>query len=68
MINKNMTIGEIVQKSPDAVQIMMSRGLHCVGCHVASWETLEEGCRGHGMDDDVIDALVNEINEKLASN
>jgi len=66
MINKNMTIGEIVQKFPDAVQIMMSRGLHCVGCHVANWETLEEGCRGHGMDDDVIDALVNEINEKLS--
>lgn len=67
MINKNMTIGDIVQKSPEAVQIMMSRGLHCVGCHVASWETLEEGCRGHGMDDDIIDSLVNEINEKLAN-
>lgn len=67
MINKTMTIGEIVQKSPEAVQIMTSRGLHCVGCHVASWESLEEGCRGHGLGDDVIDAIVNEINAKSAN-
>lgn len=65
MINKTMSIGEIIQIFPDSVEIMMSRGLHCVGCHVASWESLEEGCRGHGMSDDIIDSIVKEINDKL---
>lgn len=65
MISKSMTIGEVVQKYPDSVAIMMARGLHCVGCHVASWETLEEGCRGHGMDDDTIESLIKELNDKL---
>ena len=64
MINRTMSIGEIIQIFPDSVEIMMSHGLHCVGCHVASWESLEEGCRGHGMSDDKIEHLVNEINEK----
>lgn len=67
MVSKTMTIGEVVQKYPDSVEIMLSHGLHCVGCHVASWETLEEGCRSHGMNDDLIDALVKEINEKISS-
>ena len=65
MINKTMSIGEIIQIFPDSVEIMMGRGLHCVGCHVASWESLEEGCRGHGMSDELIDSLVKEINDKL---
>ncbi|PCG20358.1 DUF1858 domain-containing protein [Brachyspira sp. G79] len=64
MINKTMSIGEIIQIFPDSVEIMMNYGLHCVGCHVASWETLEEGCRGHGMNDSIIEALVKEINTK----
>lgn len=65
MISKTMSIGEIVEMFPDSVQIMMSRGLHCVGCHVASWESLEEGCRGHGMSDDAIDSLLKELNDSI---
>ncbi len=68
MINKTMSIGEIIQIFPDSVEIMMSHGLHCVGCHVASWESLEEGCRGHGMDDEKIDNLVKEINDRCNKN
>ncbi|WP_157151069.1 DUF1858 domain-containing protein [Brachyspira sp. SAP_772] len=68
MINKTMSIGEIIQIFPDSVEIMMSYGLHCVGCHVANWESLEEGCRGHGMDDAKIDNLVKEINERCSKN
>ena len=64
MINRTMSIGEIIKIFPDSVEIMMSHGLHSVGCHVACWDSLEEGCRGHGMSDDKIEHLVNEINEK----
>jgi hybrid cluster-associated redox disulfide protein len=66
MINKTMTIGDIVEKCPEAVPIMMAHGLHCIGCHVASWESLEEGCRGHGMNEEMIDSMVSEINEKVS--
>jgi len=30
-INKDMTIGEIVRKYPEAIEILMSLGMGCVG-------------------------------------
>lgn len=65
MVSKEMTIGEVVQKYPDAVPIMTSYGLHCIGCRVATWESLEEGCRVHGISDDKITEMVTKINEAV---
>ena len=61
-VTKDMLIGDIVQRYPEAVQVMLEAGLHCVGCHVATWETLEQGAAGHGIDPD---KLVDEINKKV---
>lgn len=61
-ISRESKIGDVVKEYPDAAQIMLSYGLHCVGCHVASWETIEQGCRGHGMPEEMIDELVEEVN------
>ena len=49
-ISKDMTLGEVIQKYPEVVSIMLKYDLHCVGCHVAAYETLEQGALGHGMD------------------
>lgn len=65
MVTKETTIGEVVKKYPHAVQILTSYGLHCIGCQIATWESIEEGCRVHGIDDETIDKMVNEINEKM---
>lgn len=64
MVTKDMTIGEIVQTHPNSAPIMMNYGLHCIGCHVATWESLEDGARGHGLSDEQLDKMVEEINEK----
>lgn len=64
-ITRQTTIGDLVKAHPDAAPIVMSYGLHCIGCHVAFWETLEQGCRGHGMPEEVIDELVEEINTSI---
>ena len=61
-ITKEILIGDLVKKYPDVAPIVMSYGLHCVGCHVASWETLEQGCQGHGMPEEMITELIDEIN------
>ena len=61
-VTKDMLIGDIVQRYPEAVQVMLEAGLHCVGCHVATWETLEQGAAGHGIDPD---KLVDMINKKV---
>ena len=62
-ITKGMTLGEIITEYPEAVEIMLKNGLHCVGCHVAAYETLEQGAKAHGMSDKQIEVMLNEMNE-----
>jgi len=64
-VTKEMTIGDIIKNHPEAIEVMLSHGLHCVGCSVQYWETLEGGCKGHGFSDEKIDKLVSEINTAL---
>jgi len=63
-INKNMKLGEVVSKHPETIEVFMKNGLHCVGCHVAAYETIEEGAKAHGMDEKSIDIMIKELNEK----
>ncbi|MDP2672860.1 MAG: iron-sulfur cluster assembly accessory protein, partial [Nanoarchaeota archaeon] len=66
-ITKDMTIGDIVEASPKAAEILTSYGIHCVGCHASPFETLEQGLQGHGISQEEVDKIVSEINEKLSS-
>lgn len=61
-VTRRDNLGEIVKKHPKAAEIMSGYGLHCIGCMVAHYESLEDGCRAHGMDDEKIDKMVDEIN------
>lgn len=62
-INKNMTLGEIVTKYPKSTDILMKYGLHCIGCSVAMWETLEQGAMAHGIDGKKLDNILKELNK-----
>jgi len=64
-VDKSMILGDIVKKYPKAAVIMMEYGLHCIGCHVASWESIEQGASGHGLDSDEIDRMVDDINKAI---
>ncbi len=62
-ITREMTLGEIVMKHPEAVEIMLNYGLHCVGCHVANWETIEQGAMAHGMNEKEIEEMIQKLNK-----
>jgi len=59
-ITKENTIEEVVTKYPESVMVFMKHGLHCVGCHVSAFESVEEGAMAHGID---VDALVADLNK-----
>ena len=59
-ITKEMPIGDVVRSHPETVAIFMQHGLHCIGCAVAAFESIEEGAVAHGID---IDALIKDLNE-----
>lgn len=69
-INRQMTIEEILglfpNKAQKLAQEISNAGLHCVGCHAATWETLEVGMLGHGKTDEQIEHLVKRLNALLA--
>ncbi len=65
MVVKNDTvIGDLLMADEGVAPILMSAGLHCLGCVMASGETVEEACVVHGID---CDSLIEELNNYLQS-
>lgn len=69
LATKDMEISKILmlnpKKSPEIASILFMSGMHCVGCGIAQYETLEQGCLVHGMSKQDIDKILNEINKIL---
>lgn len=59
-ITKNMMISEVISNHPQAVKVMQDKGIHCVGCAVATWETIEQAAQSNKVD---IKSLIEEINK-----
>ena len=51
-ITRETVIGEIVANCPEAMPAFMDIGMHCIGCAMASGETVEQACAAHGVDPD----------------
>ena len=58
-VNKDMLISEVLNMDRGTVPIFFKNGLHCLGCVMASGETIEEACMVHGLD---CDTLIDELN------
>lgn len=61
---KDMLILDVLRLNPDVAGILMGHGLHCIGCMLASNETVEQACMVHGIDCDVLMDDVNAFLEK----
>lgn len=61
-INKDMTIGDILDAERDTAPFFLEMGMHSLGCPASRGETVEQACMVHGVDPDV---LVENINEFL---
>lgn len=62
MITKDITIGELLRINQEVAPILMSAGMHCLGCPSAQAESIEDAAAVHGIDSD---ALVEQINRFL---
>ena len=63
-INKDTTIGEILEKAPEKADILLEVGMHCLGCPASQMETLEEACDVHGIDVEEVVQKLNAYNWK----
>ena len=62
LITREMAVGDIVERYPQVAPVLTGYGLHCVGCHVAKWESIGDGAAGHGMDEETIEQLIRDVN------
>lgn len=65
-ITKKDNLAKLVNKYPELTEaLMFEYGLHCLGCMAASFETLEEGAKAHGMSSKEIETMVEKLNQKI---
>ena len=49
-IKPDMIISKVIEKYPEAIRVFYDYGITCVGCFLASSETIEQGISAHGID------------------
>ena len=61
-ITADTLIAECIQINPKAAEILLSTGMHCIGCAMAHGETIAEAVAVHGED---LDKLLAKLNEGI---
>ncbi len=51
-ITKEMLLGEILRTKPEAAEVLMQMGMHCLGCPSSQMESLADAYMVHGLDAD----------------
>lgn len=62
MINRKMSIEEILRKYPETLAVLERSGLGCLGCEAALFKNIEQGAEVHGID---VEALVRDLNKEI---
>ena len=62
-ITKDTLIADCLKINPNSGEILMSVGMHCLGCAMAHGETIEQAVYVHGND---LDKLLEKLNEGIS--
>ena len=63
-VTKEMAISEVLKTDMATAPIFLEYGMHCIGCPMASAESIEDAGFTHGVD---VDELVLSLNEYFAA-
>lgn len=63
-ITEKTKLNKILKEKPEVAETLFDAGLSCFGCPMAMEETLEQGCKAHGMTKKEIDELVKKLNRE----
>ena len=62
-VNEQTLVGEVVRQYPEAIDVLLGVGMHCLGCPASQAEALEDAAMVHGLEPKT---LVDAINETIA--
>lgn len=60
LVTKDSLLQDLMERDRKYGQILMSFGLHCFGCPLTAFETVEQASMVHGID---LDYLLEKLNE-----
>ena len=63
LVSRHDVIADIVAKYPGADEVLMDFGVGCFSCHIAEFETLEQGILGHGFFEEELEEILEQLNE-----
>ena len=66
MINKDMTIEELVDKYPQTIGPLKEMGVNCVVCGEPVWGTIEENAISKGLTN--LEDIISELNNVVTEN
>jgi len=62
MIDKTITIEDLVETIPGSVRYLMEQGIKCIACGEPIWGTLEEAAKEKGFNDEDITKFISDLN------
>ena len=60
-VTKDTMIGDLLRIDAGVAPILMSIGMHCLGCPSSQGESIEEAAMVHGIDADLLTEKLNAI-------
>jgi len=61
-ITAKMTFNQVISKYPETSSLFFEHGMACIGCPMAMQETIEQGCKAHGIN---VKKFLEELNKKI---
>jgi methionine synthase II (cobalamin-independent) len=68
MIDKNISIEDLIEDYPKSVKYLADKGIRCIKCGEPIWGTLEEACLEKDFTQELIERTVKELNELHSNN
>jgi len=65
MINKSITIEELLNLYPQSVSFLSEKGIRCIRCGEPLWGTIESAAHEKGFSDEQIIVLIDELTHFL---
>jgi len=65
-VEPDMTVDEVMRRWPATIRAFLDHRMRCVGCPIATFHTVDDACREHGVDRMVFLAALAMLQERAA--
>jgi hybrid cluster-associated redox disulfide protein len=64
-VTKETNIAKLLTEHPGTAEVFLEYGMHCAGCMAATFDSIEQGAKAHGLSDETVEDIVEKISAKI---